>query len=126
MPTLLHIDASPRGDHSISRKVSAAFAANWKKHHTDGKVVTRDLNKTGLTFVDMDWIAGAYSSPDQLTEAHKKALAISDELISELVAADHIVIGTPMYNFSVPAILKAWIDHVVRVGKTFTVGRRRV
>ena len=122
MPTLLHIDASPRGDYSISRKVSAAFAANWKKHHADGKVVDRDLNKTALTFVDMDWIAGAYSTPDQHTAAQKKALAISDELIAELHAADHIVIGTPMYNFAIPAILKAWIDHIVRVGKTFSVG----
>ena len=122
MPTLLHIDASPRGDYSISRKVSAAFAANWKKNHSDGKVVDRDLNKTALTFVDMDWIAGAYSTPDQHTAAHKKALAISDELIAEIFAADHIVIGTPMYNFAIPAVLKAWIDHIVRHGKTFSVG----
>jgi FMN-dependent NADH-azoreductase len=122
MPTLLHIDASPRGDYSISRKVSAAFADSWKKNHPEGKVIRRDLATTHLTFVDMDWIAGAYSTPDQHTAAHKKALAISDELIGELFAADHIVIGTPMYNFAIPAVVKAWIDHIVRVGKTFSVG----
>ncbi len=120
MPTLLHIDASPRGDYSISRKVSAAFAESWKKQNSAGKVIRRDLDKTPLTFVDMNWIAGAYSTPDQLTEEHKKALALSDELIGELLSADHIVIGTPMYNFSIPAVVKAWIDHVVRIGKTFT------
>jgi FMN-dependent NADH-azoreductase len=122
MPTLLHIDASPRGDYSISRKVSAAFAANWKKNHADGNVIRRDLTTTHLTFVDLDWIVGAYSTPDKHTEANKKSLAISDELIAELLSADHIVLGTPMYNFAIPAIVKAWIDHIVRVGKTFSVG----
>ena len=121
MPTLLQIDASPRGDYSISRKLSAAFAEAWKAKHPDGQVVTRDLNKTELTFVDMDWIGGAYSSPDQHTPEHKKALAISDELIGEVMGADEIVLGTPMYNFGVPAIVKAWIDHVARVGKTFSI-----
>jgi FMN-dependent NADH-azoreductase len=72
-----------------------------------------------LPFVDTEWIAGAFTPPDQHTEAHRKALAISDELVAELLAADEIVIGTPMYNFAVPAALKAWIDHVVRAGKTF-------
>ncbi len=120
MPTLLHIDASPRGDYSISRKVSAAFTESWKKQNPGGKVTRRDLDKTHLTFVDMNWIAGAYSTPDQLTDEHKKALALSDELIAELLAADHIVLGTPMYNFNVPAIVKAWIDHIVRINKTFT------
>jgi FMN-dependent NADH-azoreductase len=122
MPTLLHIDASPRGDYSISRKLSATFVKDWKTKHPDGKVVTRDLTKTHLTFVDLDWIMGAYTAPEQHNEAHKKALALSDELIGELLAADHIVIGTPMYNFMIPANLKAWIDHIVRVGKTFSVG----
>lgn len=121
MPTLLHIDASPRGDYSISRKVSAAFADSWKQANPGGKVVYRDLTTSDITFVDLDWIAGAFSSPDQHTEAHKKALAISDTLIAELLSADHIIIGTPMYNFSTPAILKAWIDHVVRHGKTFNI-----
>jgi FMN-dependent NADH-azoreductase len=67
----------------------------------------------------MDWISGAYSTPNLHTENHKLALAQSDELISELLTADEIVIGTPMYNFAVPAVLKAWIDQVVRAGKTF-------
>ena len=120
MPTLLQIDASPRGNDSISRKLSAVFVEAWKAKHPDGKVVIRDLNKTELTFVDMNWIGGAYSSPDQHTPEHKKALAISDELIGEVLGADEIVLATPMYNFGVPAIVKAWIDHVARVNKTFS------
>ena len=122
MPTLLHIDVSSRGDYSISRKLSAAYAEAWKSKNAGGKVIYRDLTKTDLTFVDMDWIAGAYSSPDQHTPEHKEALKLSDELIAELAEADETVIGAPMYNFGVPARLKAWVDHIVRVGKTFNFG----
>ena len=122
MPTLLHLDASPRGDYSISRQLSAAAVAAWKDKHPGGKVIVRDLTKTKMTFVDLDWITGAFSAPDQLTDDHKNALAISDTLISELLEADEIVMGTPMYNFTIPAVVKAWIDHVVRAGKTFNYG----
>jgi FMN-dependent NADH-azoreductase len=122
MPTLLHLDASPRGDLSISRQLSRAGAAAWKARYPAGKIIERDLTKTDMTFVDLDWIMGAFSSPDQVTDGHKKALAISDTLTAELLEADVIIIGTPMYNFAVPAVLKAWIDHVVRAGKTFQYG----
>jgi FMN-dependent NADH-azoreductase len=120
MPNLLSVLASPRGDYSISRNLTAAFVEEWKKNHAGGQVVTRDLYQTHLPFVDLPWIAGAYTPTDQHTPEMAKALKISDELIAELQVADHIVIGTPMYNFSTPAILKAWIDHVVRVNVTFT------
>ena len=122
MSTLLHLDASPRGDYSISRQLSAAAVAAWKDKHPGGKVIVRDLTTTKMTFVDLDWITGAFSAPDQLTDDHKNALAISDTLISELLEADEIVMGTPMYNFTIPAVVKAWIDHVVRAGKTFNYG----
>jgi FMN-dependent NADH-azoreductase len=122
MPTLLHLDASPRGDYSISRQLSAAAVAAWKDKHPGGKVIVRDLTKTKMTFVDLDWIMGAFSPPDQVADHHKAALAISDTLIAELLEADEIVLGTPMYNFTVPAVVKAWIDHVVRAGKTFNYG----
>lgn len=121
MATLLHIDVSPRGDYSISRKLGATFAEEWKAKH-NGTVVYRDLVKTDLTFVDLNWIGGAYSDPSQHTPEQKAALKISDDLIAELLSADEIVIATPMYNFAVPASLKAYIDHIVRHGKTFSVG----
>lgn len=119
MATLLKIDVSPRGGHSISRKLGNQFAEEWKKAHSDGKVVTRDLATTPLPFVDLPWIMGAYSDPNGHTEEQKTALKIGNEMILELEQADHMLITTPMYNFAVPAALKAWIDHVVRVGKTF-------
>ena len=120
MPNLLSIVASPRGDYSVSRTLTTKFVEDWKANHADGNVVTRDLSKTNLPFVDLPWIAGAYTPAEQHSPEMAEALKISNELIAELQTADHIVIGTPMYNFSIPANLKAWIDHVVRVNVTFS------
>lgn len=121
MPKLLKIDASPRdASQSFSRELGEQFAREWKETHR-GDIIPRDLASTHLPFVDTQWIAGAYTAPDQHTEAHKAALRPSDELIAELASADHILITTPMYNFAIPAVLKAWIDHIVRLGKTFNV-----
>jgi FMN-dependent NADH-azoreductase len=120
MPHLLSVVASPRGDYSISRALTATFVEAWKTAHPDGTVATRDLYATHLPFVSLPWIAGAYTPAEQHSPEMTEALKISNELIAELQAADKIVIGTPMYNFSTPAILKAWIDHIVRIGVTFT------
>jgi FMN-dependent NADH-azoreductase len=119
MATLLHINVSPRGNYSISRQLGNAAVQTWKERNPGGRVIERDLANTALTFVDLDWIAGAFSPAEQHNENHKRALALSDELVSEVVEADEIILATPMYNFAVPAALKAWVDHVVRAGKTF-------
>ena len=119
MATLLHIKVSPRGNYSISRQLGNAAVHAWKERNPGGRVIERDLANTALTFVDLDWIAGAFSPAEQHNENHKRALALSDELVSEVVEADEIILATPMYNFAVPAALKAWLDHVVRAGKTF-------
>ncbi len=119
MPTLLAVTASPRGDYSVSKALTTTFIDEWKKNY-GGNVVTRDLFKTELPFVDVPWIMGAYTPAEQHSAEMKKSIAISDALVAELMSADHIVIGTPMYNFQTPAILKAWIDQIVRIGKTFT------
>ena len=119
MPTLLKIDVSPRGDQSVSRQLGQKFLASWQAKHTDGTVVTRDLAARQPTFVDLPWIGGAFSSPEQHTPEQKAALTLSDELTKELLAADEVLITTPLYNFSIPSVLKAWIDHVVRPGLTF-------
>ncbi len=120
MPSLLAIESSPRGDYSVSRKLTAKFIDDWKAQHAGGTVVVRDLMKTTLPFVDLPWIAGAYTPAEKHSPEMKEALAISDELTTELKATDHIVLGTSMYNFSIPAVLKAYIDHIVRIGVTFT------
>ncbi|ADW70780.1 FMN-dependent NADH-azoreductase [Granulicella tundricola] len=120
MASLLSIESSPRGEYSISRKLTSAFVEEWQKTHAGGTVVNRDLFTTTLPFVDLPWIAGAYTPAEQHSPEMKKALEIGNTLIAELKAADHIVLGTSMYNFSTPAILKAYIDQIVRVNVTFT------
>ena len=118
MPSLLAIQVSPRFDSSTSRKFTALFVDQWRSSHPDGRVVLRDLAKTPLPYVDLPWIGGAFTPPEHHSPESVAAIAISNELVAELQATDHIVIGTPMYNFSIPAALKAWVDHVVRVGVT--------
>ena len=122
MSTLLKIDVSPRGEHSISRKLGNRFATEWQSNHVGGEIITRDLATTKIPYVDLPWITGAFTAPEQHTGDQKAALKLSDELIDELLAADEVVISTPMYNFNVPAVLKAWIDHIVRLNKTFGFG----
>ena len=120
MPSLLAIESSPRGDNSVSRTLTNNFIEGWKKEHGGGSVTVRDLQKTHLPFVDVPWITGAYTPAEQHSPEIKDAIKVSNDLITELMAADQIVIGTSIYNFSVPAILKAYIDHIVRIGVTFT------
>jgi FMN-dependent NADH-azoreductase len=118
MTTLLAIGSSPRYEHSTSRKLTSLFVEKWRAAHPDGEVVERDLVKTNLQFVDLPWIGGAFTPPEQHSPESAAAIKISNDLVAELQAADRIIIGTPMYNFSIPAVLKAYVDHVVRVGVT--------
>lgn len=121
MASLLKIDVSPRGDHSVSRKVGDQLLAHFQQSFPGSTVVTRDLATTQIPFVDLPWIGAAYTPQEARTPEHREALRLGDEFIAELRAAEHILLTTPMYNFQVPARLKAWIDHVVRVGETFKV-----
>src|SRR6267142_6568126 len=117
---LLQVDSSARAS-SVSRRLTARFAEEWRKNHPHGKVTHRDLAATKLPLITDDWGA-TYAEGTKLTAAQKLYLATSDELIEELQAADTVVIGAPMYNFSISAPLKAWIDQIVRLGKTVTYG----
>lgn len=114
MPTLLNLQSSPRGNASISRLLSQAFVTEWERTHLEGRVVIRDLAESHLPFVGVPWISGMFLPEEKRSPEMQLALKASDELIAELFAADHILIGTPMYNFAVPANLKAWIDLIVR------------
>ncbi len=122
MITLLHIDSSPRGDRSITRSLTHDFVEAWKGSHPGAKVISRDLGQEALPFVDEGWIAAAFSP--ELTPEQKEKLALSDTLIDELIEADHYLFGIPMYNFSAPAVFKAYIDQIVRVGRTFSFSEK--
>lgn len=118
MTTLLAINSSPRYELSTSRKLTSLFVEKWRAAHLGGEVVERDLVKTTLPFVDLPWIGGAFTPPEQHSPESAAAIKISNDLVAELQAADRIIIGTSMYNFTIPAVLKVYIDHIVRVGVT--------
>ena len=108
------------GAASVSRHLSETFTENWKKAHPGGTVVTRDLTKSGLVSIDATWVAAVYTPEESRTAEQKAALAKSDELLAEVIAADELAIGVSMHNFNIPSVLKLWLDQVVRVNKTFT------
>lgn len=132
MIRLLHIDSSARpgrsgecahGSHT--RRLSARFVQRWRAQRPQDPVAYRDLSLQPPTPVTGRWVHAAFTAPSRREPWMQATLAESDTLIDELVAADLVVIGVPMYNFGMPSTLKAWIDNVVRVGRTFGFDRSR-
>ncbi len=120
MASILHIDSSPRGDRSKSRKLAKKFIDMWQDLHPDDLITYRDLRQTSVPHVTEDWIAASFTAPEALTPEIAELLKFSDELVAEFLMADRCVFSVPMYNFSIPSNFKAYIDQVVRVGRTFT------
>jgi FMN-dependent NADH-azoreductase len=118
MATLLVVNSSPRSN-SVSRSLTSEFASEWKVTNPHGLVIERDLSALNIPLLNEDWIAAAYTPEAQRTDRQNDLLALSDQLIDELLSADTILFGIPMHNFSVPAAFKAWIDQIARAGKTF-------
>jgi FMN-dependent NADH-azoreductase len=118
--TLLRIDASGRGSGSYSRKMADVFCATWTRKHPHGVVLRRDVGAEPPAFLTDDTITGFYTPPERMTEQLRSATALSDQLIEELLRADELLVASPIYNFSVPATFKAWVDQVVRIGRTFS------
>lgn len=114
---ILHIDASARSEGSVSRALSKKLVDRLSVG--DSQVVRRDIGRAPLPLLDEAWVGANFTPADVRTSEQVETLKLSDDLISELEAADTLVIGVPIYNFGVPAAFKAWIDLVARVGKTF-------
>lgn len=119
MARLLHIDSSPRGERSHSRRLTREFVESWKQAHPSDVITYRDIGRNPVPHVDEPWIAAAYTPPEQRPLELQEAIRISERLVDEFLAADLYVIGVPMYNFSIPSSLKAYIDQIVRIGRTF-------
>lgn len=118
MPKLLVVEASPRGEYSISRNLAQLFVQQWKIAHPDGEVVERDLAKSDLPYMNLPWLGASLTPRETHTPEMKEVLQVSDALVAELLAADDIVISTPVYNYNIPANLKSYVDHIVRKGLT--------
>lgn len=123
MKTLLVIDASARLNRSVTRHLTQRVAANWLRLYPTGSVQHLDVGRHPPPAIDENWIAAAYTPAGQRTPEMHAALAASDRYVDQLLAADAIAIGAPLYNFGMPAQLKAYIEQVVRVGRTFEFNR---
>ncbi len=119
MIKILHIDSSPRGDLSVTRKLSRYIVENLQKKYGDFEVRELDLIKNPIPHLDESHIAAFFTPAEQQSEAHKKVLVHSETALRDLLWADYIVIGVPMFNFGLPSGLKAWVDQIVRAGVTF-------
>lgn len=124
MTCLLHLDASARpgraGIHphgSLTRRLGRTFTDGWRTVRAGDRVIYRDLGASPPGFINGRWVQAAFASDQAPWMA--SVLAESETLIAELRAADVLLIGAPLYNFGMPAVLKAWVDNVVRIGRTF-------
>jgi FMN-dependent NADH-azoreductase len=120
MKNILFVSSSPRGTASYSHQVAQKVVDGVKARHPEANIVERDVAKQPLPHIGEDFVSGMAATAGTLTAEQSKALALSDALIEELLAADVVVIAAPMYNFGLPSTLKAWIDHVVRAQRTFS------
>jgi FMN-dependent NADH-azoreductase len=132
MITLLHVDASARAiknkdsNHgSLSKKLASDFVKTWQENRTTDEHFYRDVGINPPDFISEDWINAAFTPKANRTVSQNQTLALSDALIGEVSAADIIVISSPMYNYGMPAQLKAWFDQIVRINETFDFDLQR-
>jgi len=116
--SVLLLNSSGKQTESISRKLTAQIVYTLEKHGKADIVIERDV-ASGLPFVNDEWISANFTPEDQRSDEQKQILSLSDSLVAELIEADTLVLGVPIYNFGVPATFKAWVDMIARVGKTF-------
>lgn len=119
MSNILVIESSARTQGSISRQLTAEFIGHWQAAHPTDTVTVRDLARDPVPHLDATLLGSWMTPAEQHGEAEQAALARSNLLTDELLAADVLVLAAPMYNFGIPSTLKAWLDHVLRAGVTF-------
>ncbi|MEO1133139.1 MAG: NAD(P)H-dependent oxidoreductase [Cyanobacteria bacterium J06639_1] len=120
MAKVLRIDTSPRTEGSHSRELADFFEKTWLSRFPNDEIIARDLTETVVPHLNAFTISAMQTPDEKLDGTQKTAVALSDELIDELFSVDAVLVSAPMYNFSVPSVLKAYIDHIVRAGKTFS------
>jgi len=118
---LLCVNSSVRKEGSRSRALVDIFAGIWRENYPSEEILWRDVGENTPSHPSAEYTVANYTPPEQRTKEMVAALQESDQLIDEISAAEHLVFGVPMYNFCVPSTLKAYIDNLVRVGRTFGV-----
>ncbi|WP_062210168.1 FMN-dependent NADH-azoreductase [Streptomyces sp. NBRC 109706] len=118
MATLLHIDSSLNGERSVSREVTRTFRETWEKQHPQGTVIHRDLATDPVPHLTALSHYAPTVPAEERTPEQQRAYAERDRLITELESADAVVIGAPLYNYSVPTSLRSYLDHIIVAGRT--------
>jgi FMN-dependent NADH-azoreductase len=121
MSFILQIDSSYSGSNSASRLLSHEFVTAWKQYHPDRQIVYRDLALQPVPAIDSTWVSAMNIPPDRYDAAQARVMASSEPILSEFLAADGYIFALPMYGFTVPAAFKAYIEHLIRPGRTYTV-----
>lgn len=126
MSKMLHIDASvraainPNPNHnSISKSIASRLVSLWKNKRPMDEYIYRDVGMNPPPFITQDWINAVFTPENKRTQTQCDVLSISDQLIAEVSSSDIILISSPMYNYGMPAQLKAWLDQIIRINKTF-------
>lgn len=122
MATILVVTASPRGERSVTRALCTSFTELWAARHPEDTILLRDVGHHPVPHVSEPWVVGAFAPAEEQTAESKAAIAVSDQLVEEFLSADRYVFAVPMYNFNIPSTFKAYIDQLVRPGKTFAMG----
>lgn len=117
---LLLVNASPRRERSLSRRLATTFVAQWRALRPQDAIVERDVGLDHPPLITEAWIAACFTPEGQRTPAQREALSYSDAAIEELSRSDIVLIATPRYNYGMPAALKAWFDQVIRIHRTFS------
>jgi FMN-dependent NADH-azoreductase len=120
MNNILFVSSSPRGQNSYSQQIARRVVDDLKIANPAASVVVRNVARDPLPHVGEAFVSGMALQAEQRSPAEARAIAVSDALVDELIAADVLVLAVPMYNFGLPSAMKAWIDHVVRAGRTFS------
>jgi len=120
MKRILHIDSSPRKERSHSSKLTLELRNRLTDKFPDHEWRYRNLNIGTPPHIDLPWIEAAYSGRKVLQPHQKQALEVSNRLIDEFLAADIYILGVPMYNFGMPSVMKAYLDNIVLIGRTFS------
>lgn len=121
MKTVLHINSSARAERSHTRYLTNLFVKEWQSLRPEDLFIAREVGTQSPPPVTESWIAAAFTPPQNRSSAMREVLGLSDTLVDELIRADLVVLGAPMYNFGMPAQLKAYVDQIVRVGRTFAL-----
>jgi FMN-dependent NADH-azoreductase len=121
MSTILRIDASAQlEERSLTRRLTSLFEATLKRENPKARFIRRDVGAEPIPPIDNRWIHAAFTPPSEREAWMDERLATSNAMIDEVIEADVLVMGVPMYNYGVPAAMKGWIDQVARIGRTFS------